>query len=97
MPNCLKLLRDGIAVPLVQIDEEMCRHFGEPIHPRLYFRAWYECIGWNLAMGRSFEEIRAIYADPEWADSGLSAVAQWLEAHFTPQSWHEISSPRGNQ
>lgn len=92
MPNCFQLTRDGQAVGLVQIDEEMCRHFGEPCHPERWFRAWYDCIGFDLAAGKSFAEVRAIYAAPAWADSGLLPVAEWLEAHFTPRSWYERRS-----
>ena len=87
MPNCFQLLRDGEAVSLNQVDEEMCRHFGEPVHPTSYFRAWYDCIGSDLAAGRSFAEVKVTYAAPEWADSGLLPVAEWLEANFTPRSW----------
>lgn len=96
MPNCFQLTRGGVAVPLATIDEEMCRHFDEPCDPDRYFRAWYACIGWDLAMGRSFEEIKKIYAGPEYDGSGLLAVAEWLEANFAPRSWYEPSSYRGN-
>ncbi len=89
MPNCFQLLRDGAAVPLSEIDEEMCRHFEEHCDPEVYFRDWYSSIGYDLAMGRSFEQIEAIYASPEWAEFGLLPIAQWLRANFTPRSWHE--------
>ncbi len=91
MPNCFQLLRDGAAVPLSEIDEEMCRHLGEPCDPNRYFREWYDLIGYDLAMGRSFEQIETIYASPEWAESGLLPVVQWLRANFTPRSWYEPS------
>ena len=92
MPNCFKLIRNGEAVPLVKIDEEMCLHFQEPCNEDRYFREWYGCIGYDLAMGHSFEKIKATYAAPEYAEFGLLAVAEWLEANFTPQSWYESSS-----
>jgi hypothetical protein len=96
VPNGFQLTRGGVAVPLAEVDEEMCRHFEEPCDPVRYFRAWYDCIGYDLAMGRSFEEIKTIYGAPEYADSGLLAVAEWLQANFSPRSWYEPSSPRGN-
>lgn len=91
MPNCFQLLRGGEAVPFNTVDEEMCAHFGEPCDADRYFRKWYNCIGWNLAMGRSFDEIKAIYSEPNWADSGLLPVVEWLAANFTPSSWYEPS------
>jgi len=92
MPNCFRLIRAGEAVLLQQVDEEMCRHFGEPCHPKLWFRSWYDCIGFDLAMGRSFAEVKEIYAGPAWVDSGLLPVAEWLEANFTVEAWYEMSS-----
>ena len=89
MPNCFQLLRGDVAVPLSEIDEEMCRHFGEPCDSNRYFREWHDLIGYDLAMGRSFEQIEATYAGPKWADSGLLPIAQWLRANFTPRSWYE--------
>ena len=92
MPNCFQLIRNGKAVPLVKIDEELCLHFKEPCNADRYFREWYDCIGYDLALGHSFEKIKVTYAAPEYAESGLLPVAEWLEANFTPQSWYEPSS-----
>lgn len=85
MPSCFQLLRDGVAVPLVQIDEEMCRHFEAPCHPTRYYESWYDAIGYELAMGRSFEQIRVTLAEyPQ-----LVEIANWLDHQFTVSSWHE--------
>lgn len=92
MPNCFQLLRNGEAVALTEIDDELRLHFGEPADPDQYFREWYSCIGRDLAMGRTFAEIRTIYAGAEWTDSGLRPVAEWLAANFTARSWYEPSS-----
>ena len=92
MPNCFQLIRNGKAVPLVKIDEEMCLHFGEPCDPDRYFRCWYDCIGYDLAAGRSFEEIKVTYAAPTWDDSGLLPIVEWLESNFSSRSWYEPRS-----
>lgn len=96
MPNCFQLTRNGEAVPLAKIDEEMCRHFNAPCDPDRYFREWYGSIGYDLAMGRSFEEIKTLYGAPEYAEFGLVPIAEWLEANFKPRSWYEPSSRRQN-
>jgi hypothetical protein len=85
MPNCFQLLRDGAAVPLNEIDAEMCRHFNVPCHSTLYYEAWYDTVGHDLAAGQSFDQIRSTYADfPR-----LVEVASWIEKHFTVRSWYE--------
>jgi hypothetical protein len=94
MPNCFQLLREGVAVPLATVDEEMCAHFGEPCDPDRYFRSWYSCVGWDLSMGRTYDQIREIYADPSWAEYGILPVVEWLAANFTPRSWYEPSHQR---
>jgi hypothetical protein len=91
MPNCFQLIRDGEAVPLVKVDEEMCQHFGAVCDADVYFRAWYNTIGYDLAMGRSFLEIEEIYASPPWEGSGLTEVARWMSANFSSRSWYEPS------
>ena len=98
MPNCFQLFRNGQSphngepVALSQVDEEICAHFNEPCHPVRYFRVWYDTIGYDLAAGQSWEQIRAKYTSPEWAESGLLPVAEWLSANFTPRSWYELRS-----
>jgi hypothetical protein len=85
MPNCFQLLRDGAAVPLAAIDEEMCRHFESPCHPIYYYANWYDTIGYKLAMGQSFDQIReTLTAYPQ-----LVKIANWLEQNFAVSSWYE--------
>ena len=92
MPNCFQLLRGGIAVPLNEVDEEMCRHFGAPCHPDDYYEFWYDTIGFGLASGRSFDEIRSTFSDfPKVVEA-----ANWIEANFTARSWYEQSTPRNS-
>lgn len=88
MPNCFQLLRAGVAVPLSQVDEEMCRHFNVPCDPELYFEDWYIRVGYDLAQGHSFDEIKTRSADSPI----LGQVIDWLAANFTVHSWYEMKS-----
>jgi hypothetical protein len=88
MPSCFQLIRDGDAVPLSQVDEEMCRHFDAECHPTCYFEGWHDAIGFFLATGRTFDQIRVIYAD----DPTLVRIADWLESNFTSRHWYETKS-----
>ena len=85
MPSCFQLLRAGIAIPLQEIDEEMCRHFKKPIHEACYYEDWYDTIGHGLAAEWSFDQIRSTYS----AFPRLVEVANWIEANFTVRCWYE--------
>jgi len=86
MPSCFQLLRDGDAVSLNQIDEEMCKHFQVPCHETRYYESWYDTIGFGLATGESFDQIRMTYADfPR-----LVEIASWIETNFSVRHWHEL-------
>jgi hypothetical protein len=84
VPNCFQLLRNGEAVSLNVVDEEMCRYFEAPCDPERYYAEWYLNVGWDLAMGESFVEIRAKYED----GTDLARVVDWLAANFTARSWY---------
>jgi hypothetical protein len=85
MPNCFQLLRDDDAMSFNEIDEALCRHFNEPCHQTLYYQSWYDTIGYGLAVGWSFDQIRTTYADfPK-----LVEITDWIEANFTVRHWHE--------
>lgn len=93
MPNCFQLLRDGVAVPLAQIDDEMCKHFDVEPHPARYYGSWYDAIGWELAHGRPFDQIKVTFAQyPQ-----LVEICDWLAQHFTASSWHERKDYERNQ
>lgn len=91
MPNCFRLLRGGVAVPIVDVDAEMCRYFSADCDPNRWFRGWYDFVGFDLAMGKSFDEIRASYREDPYLIY-LIEVVDWVEANFTVDSWYETRS-----
>jgi len=89
MPNCFSLTRKSDVaagpVPLITIDEEICKHFGVEPDPKWYYRSWFDTIGLTLAMGKSFEWIiNESRFTPE-----TIAIARFLDEHFTPDAWAE--------
>ncbi len=90
MPNCFQLLRGDAAVPLLQVDEEMCRHFNEPCDPKRWLEFWYDIIGYELARGKSFDEVRSYVAATYPETPRLIKIADWLEANFSVRHWVEI-------
>ena len=101
MPNCFTLTRrsnlEAGPVPLNTIDAEMCQFFNEPVDPKRWYQNWYNTIGFDLAMGNSFEQIRADYLADRVADdqsafdawTKLIEIVDWLEANFTADAWYE--------
>lgn len=102
MPNCFTLSRksnlDAGPVPLNTIDAEMCQFFNEPVDPKEFCRNWYGIIGFDLAKGKSFEQIRTDYQGSHDVDylgnrdlwTKLIEIVDWLDANFTTDSWYEI-------
>lgn len=94
MPNCFQLLRGEEAIPLVQVDEEMCLHFKEPCDPKRWFMFWYDIIGFDLAAGKTFGEIRGYVRETYPEHPILVDIADWLQANFSVRHWVEIGRPR---
>ena len=102
MPACFQLFRktapeDG-AVKLSQIDDEICAHFGVTPHPVNYHAWWYDIIGFRLAMGKDWNNIRedlrerqdqANEPDLKEHYNHLLDITDWLEANFTADSWYQ--------
>jgi len=90
MPNCFTLTRksDPAAGPvkLTLIDEELCAHLGVEVHPSNWCFGWYDIVGFALAMGKSFAEIREFCEDYE----DLHPIIDYLDANFTTNAWAEI-------
>jgi hypothetical protein len=84
MPNCFQLTRKGETEPikLIEIDEELCKHFNTPVDPKYWFRAWYHIIGLGLAMGSTWDKLREDY--PE-----LLEVIDYLDENYTSNAWCE--------
>lgn len=97
MANCFTLTRKGESKPasLQGIDDEMRLHFGEPPDAKQWLYGWYNTIGFALALGRDWNQIREEYApDPYASDGGefdrkMVGVCDWLEANFTANAWAE--------
>lgn len=101
MPNCFQLTRKSNPsagpVPLVEIDEELCRHFNSPCHPTQWFCFWYDIIGPALACGRTFAELRERFQTDRDAvlnptdhemQTQLALIVDYLDTHFTSDAWY---------
>ncbi len=112
MPNCFQLTRKGEREPtaLQAINAELCAAFNEPCNPVDWFHGWYNYIGFCLAMGKTFEWLKAEChkfslekstdgspeANGQHAAYWLKmlAIAEWLDEHFTADAWAEIGGLR---
>ena len=98
MANSFSLTRktdlDNGPVSLRQVDEEICVHFKIVPHPKDYYHAWFDTIGFELATGRSFADIirrchEDMEADPErykYYKRKLD-IAEYLDRNFIPARW----------
>ncbi len=88
MPNCFQLIREGRAVKLHTVDEEMCKHFGEPCDPDKWYHHWYQIIGFALATGKSFDDqiAEAPSEMDEWQKRHLE-ILLWMRENFDYDCW----------
>lgn len=94
MPNCFQLTpkaspQNGPEL-LQTIDEKMCAFFEQPCHPEKWFCYWYDMIGFRLAMGKTFEQIKEYIATEYGTDDMWYKITVWLDEHYTTDSWVEI-------
>lgn len=87
MPNYFRLISKETkrTVSLLKIDEELCELLNVPCDPMEYVHRWYDTIGFGLAMGKTFEQLKDIY-------KGLPntiKIIEYLEAHYTSDAWAE--------
>lgn len=99
MPNCFALspkTDPNKDAPFVAIDNEMREHFKEPADPVQYLCRWYDVIGFRLACGRSFPEIKQAMEElvVEFPDDPMATrlveIVQYLDEHYTARAWAEI-------
>ena len=98
MPNYFTLTRKGESKPasLQAIDDEMRIEFGEEPDEDHWLWGWYDTIGYGLALGRDWTQLREQFAeDPAESErTNLSrrrklAVIAWLETYYVFNAWAE--------
>ena len=104
MPVCFQLFRkDGSSrEPLVlqDVDEEICKHFEVPCDPVKWVCGWFDSIGFRLACGKSFAQIReefGRYVEEEKAEGNedhvrlyvdLGNIAEFMEGQYSTSSFY---------
>ena len=65
MPNCFRLHRktDNVAESLNVVDEQLCKLINYPVDPKKYCFGWFDTIGFSIACGRTFTELRTLYTE----------------------------------
>ena len=98
MANCFTLTPKGESKPasLQAIDDLMRIEFGEEPDADRWLWGWYDTIGFGLALGRDWTQLREQYAeDPAESERTntfhrqMLTVIDWLDEHYTPDAWAE--------
>ena len=98
MSNCFSLTRKGESEParMQEIDDLMRIEFGEEPDADRWLWGWYDTIGYGLALGRDWAQLREKFAeDPDESERINTsrrrrlAVIDWLEANYIPNAWAE--------
>ena len=86
MPNCYTLTKKGETEPCcrLKIDEELCTLLGEVPDPKYWVAGWDFNIGFALACGKTFPEIRERVKE----DERLLKIVNHLERNYTPNAWY---------
>jgi len=98
MPVCFQLYPKGAQEPekLQIVDDKMREAFEQPSDPDNWLGGWYDSIGFRLAMGKTFEEIRTRFEAYIAEGNAVSyytmalELLTWLEEHYTVDSWREM-------
>ena len=87
-------------VVLTALDVEICALTDQQVHPSKYCLDWFDNVGYWLAVGKTWAEIRAMHtewrADVRGLDSLdghnafhdlLAKIVDWLEVNFIVECW----------
>lgn len=105
MAVCFQLFRKSTGegpLPLTLVDEEICKEFKAIPHPVRYFKGWFDCVGFGLACGKTYQQIRSQQEDylrldlaagrTDWwmLDVANLSIIRFMEANYMSNSWSQI-------
>lgn len=101
MPVCFNLTLRGETEPslLTKVDEHICETFNVPCDPVKWYNAWYDYIGFRLALGwnwakietevdediarQTTDEYRAFY-------QRMKEILNFLQSNYSANGWREV-------
>lgn len=88
MPNCFQLTSKETGKPknFVELDHDLCEHFGIEPNPERWLMNWYNFVGLALAMGKTFEEIRGFVDEDE---TPLLDIIDYIDERYTADAWYQ--------
>lgn len=91
MPAYFKLIdkETGEVANAQRLDNRMWRELGnsEP-HPKRWYGDWYDLIGLDLALGKSFEEVRQRLMESEWTGARTLDALDFIAERYDVDSGH---------
>ena len=86
MPVCFQLIDKTTMKPekLAVVDNKLCAFLGVVPDPVNYYKGWYDGIGFGLALGKSWDELRQTFP------SALGVkIINWLEENYDVNAFRE--------
>lgn len=80
MAAYFQLFQNGELQSFNKVDSEMCKHFGVECDPVNWYENWYNTLGFSLALGHTWEQIRQ-----DWPHK--KDIIDWMEKNYDANSW----------
>jgi hypothetical protein len=105
MPVCFQLFSKETNQPekLSLVDDRLCAFLGVTPHEHNYVHGWYDSIGFRLAIGKTFPQIREEFNEKISYEAEYKSVYQnlircldWLEENYSTNSWWEPKSSQSS-
>jgi hypothetical protein len=82
MAICFQLMPKKPA-RLAHVDQEMCKYFEVECDPDLYYMDWFGVIGFLIATGRNYAEIKAKLYEYNTGDTPrYLEILDWLDNNY---------------
>lgn len=80
----------GKEISFLTLDERICAHVGDEVHPNDYCRGWRMQVAFWLAIGKSFEFIENMHREDGVWDDYLGPVVEYLRDNYDTNKQHSI-------
>jgi len=74
--------KTGKEIDFITLDERICAHVGDEVHPNDYCRNWKNCVALWLAIGKSYDHIENMHREDGVWDDWLGPVVEYMRDNY---------------